>query len=172
MTTSLFDKYIFWETNSSQVAGDSEYMSDWNIREMPRLGGAIALNLADLPENKYGIPVGLQLQPQPLEHRQPPQLGGDNEDMAAMHTGEEEIERGDEQIYGPEDDPIDVYDSITEGQEDEEGSEPVAPVVDAMLYDQMLKKVGPRSHHHRQKNTKRNVEKQRNNKTKKGGYAK
>ena len=161
-STPLMDKYIFWETNASQVAGDSEYMSDWNIQQMPRLGGAASLNLAGLPENKFGIPIGLTI------HFPGLQYGG--EDTLLLHAGEQDIDYGDEQIYGPEDDPIDVYDSAPATEEEE--SEPVASVVDAMLYDEMMKKVGPRASHRRSKNTKRTAEKQQPKKTKKGRYAK
>jgi hypothetical protein len=162
MTTATFmDKYIFWETNSNQIAGDSEYMSEWNIRQMPRLGGAVPLNLAGLPENKYGLPIGLSTTNFPgIQH------GG--EDTLALHVGEQDIDYGDEQIYGPEDDPIDVYDAE---QEDEEGSTPVASVVDAMLYDEMLNKVSPNTRR-RSKHTKRTVDKPQHKKTKKGRYAK
>ena len=164
MTASapLMDKYIFWETNASQVAGDSEYMSNWNIQQMPRLGGAASLNLAGLPENKFGIPIGLTINFPGLQY------GG--EDTPSLHAGEQDIDYGDEKIYGPEDDPIDVYDSAPATEEEE--SEPVASVVDAMLYDEMMKKVGPRASHRRSKNTKRTAEKRQHKKTKKGRYAK
>lgn len=158
--TSIFDKYMFWETNAPQVAGDGEYMSEWNISEMPRLGGAISLNLAGLEQ--YGIPVGLGMS----ESGQHSWSGGSTEDAATMHTGEQEIEYGDETIYGPEDDPIE--DSYT--VEEEEETMELAPVVDAMLYDQMLKKVGPHAHR-RQKHTKRDS-RTHNKKTKKSRHAK
>jgi hypothetical protein len=163
MSTAVIDKYMFWETNSSQVAGDGEYMSNWNIQQMPQLAGAVSLNLAGLPENKYGIPIGLSLSSSQ-------QHGGEDSDMVAMHTGEEEIEYGNEQIYGPEDDPINIYDATT-APEDDSASVPVAPVVDAMLYDEMMKKVSPHANR-RSKQTKRTGDKRQHKKTKKGGYAK
>lgn len=116
------EKYVFWEATTSQIGGgglDKAIMTN----SVSRLVGAVSLQLQEL--SKYGIPIGLHYG------------GGDAE---IKHVGEQTIEWGDEQIYGPNDNPVEDV-SILE--ETKNVSVQVSPVIDSYVYDQLIQKVSP-----------------------------
>lgn len=137
------EKYMFWETTASQIGGgnlDTARISN----DVRRLAGAVSLNLTGIPQ--YGVPIGLQ-------------TGGGDSENPTQHVGEQMIEWGDEQIYGPNDDPISenvvsILDEATDANEEE--SVQVSPVIDSYLYDQLLQKVTPHKKRSTHAVTKRN----------------
>lgn len=157
MTTTL-DKYRFWETNAYQIGGMKKE-GPWTNTKTQRYTGAIALNVPGLASH-YGLPVGLQ-------------LGGDSveevigSDMTVDHVTEEDVDYGDESIYGPEDaeDPdMNNYGDLSKSE-----SEPVNTTVDDNVYDKLLQRVGNRRYKKQiAKATRKSKSKTSNAVTKKG----
>ena len=132
MTTTL-EKYRFWETNAYQIGGMKKE-GPWTNEKTQQYTGAIALNVPGLPSH-YGLPIGLQLGGDSVE-----EVNGS--DMTVQHVAEEDVDYGEESIYGPEDEGD--QNILNYGDRPESESEPVNTTIDDNVYDKLLKAVGNR----------------------------